>query len=322
MFSTYHLESFGEQLREIRKLNKLTQVNVQNATGINVDTIRRIENGTVIPKYETLELLSTVYKVDILQVLYTFRIDKQVSELYSLLDIAIINGEVDRIKQMCIINERLKELDSRRLINKNEFEQLGIFTSTTAHFHDSQNIESDILISKLSDSLNLTILHFDISRFEDFIYSTFEIRILLLIGLLYKKEQRIELSNEILIFCLDYISKKDSDDSTEAQMLRIKLYYNISYNYYKLENDNLALDFADQGISFCMARGSYYCLALLFARKATAQLYLGVSDYMYTYKKAISLLYIIDDVEHAEYMRKKTFELHKVDIDTLDLSLR
>lgn len=87
-----------------------------------------------------------------------------------------------------------------------------------------------------------------------------------------------------------------------------------------MSNDNFALEYAEQGIRYCMSISSYYFLALLFARKATAQLHLGNPEYMLTYKKAISMLYITDDVEHAKYMRKMTFDLHNVVIDSLDLS--
>ena len=69
MFYSYDLSNFGIELRSIRQKNGYTQNYVKELTGVNEDTLRRIENGTVIPKYETLEILSSLYKTDLLLLL-------------------------------------------------------------------------------------------------------------------------------------------------------------------------------------------------------------------------------------------------------------
>ena len=58
MFAVYKLDQFGEKLRSIREKSNLTQKEVRDYTGISDESIRRIEKGRVIPKYETLEILS------------------------------------------------------------------------------------------------------------------------------------------------------------------------------------------------------------------------------------------------------------------------
>lgn len=320
MYATYRLTAFGKQMRKIRKLCNLTQANVQEATGVNIDTLRRIENGSVIPKFETLEILSGVYKVNILNVLNSFRVDNQITEIYRMLDKAIVDGDSDRVNKMNNLNDRIERLDRQNIINKNEVIQLSVFAKATSCFHGNGNYEIESTINELCSSLGLTLINFKLSKFKNYVYSTFELRVLLLIGLLKKNVDQLDTSNEILIFCLDHVTQKDYVYSPELQMLIIKLYYNISYNYYNQSKDILALDFAEKGIQFCMSISSYYCLSLLFARKATAQLYLGMPEYKHTYKKALSLLYITDDIEHAEYIRKRTYDLHNVKIDSLDLS--
>ena len=52
----YNLELFGENLKEIRKALKLNQKEISEATNINESTIRRIENGKVLPQLDTLEV--------------------------------------------------------------------------------------------------------------------------------------------------------------------------------------------------------------------------------------------------------------------------
>lgn len=63
---------FGQVLKEIRESFNYTQQEVTlllgsngDIPGLSTETLRRIENGMVIPKFETLELLSSVYKQDL-----------------------------------------------------------------------------------------------------------------------------------------------------------------------------------------------------------------------------------------------------------------
>lgn len=53
----YNTVNFGNAIRKIRKKLKLTQKDVATITGINENTLRRLENGKVLPKQETLDLL-------------------------------------------------------------------------------------------------------------------------------------------------------------------------------------------------------------------------------------------------------------------------
>ncbi|KKC28553.1 helix-turn-helix protein [Caldanaerobacter subterraneus subsp. pacificus DSM 12653] len=65
----YDLEAFGEELKNIRKSLGLSQGDVSKHGFINRDTLRKIENGKVLPKQETLELLSHLYKKDLNELL-------------------------------------------------------------------------------------------------------------------------------------------------------------------------------------------------------------------------------------------------------------
>src|SRR5690554_5656475 len=71
----YNLDLFGEKMKEIRINLNLTQKRISELTGIDSVTIRRIENGKVIPKLDTLELLSPIYKRDLINLLLKYRFD-------------------------------------------------------------------------------------------------------------------------------------------------------------------------------------------------------------------------------------------------------
>ena len=69
MLHNYQTEEFGHRLRDIRKGLNLTQQDVSDMSGVNLDTLRKLENGYVVPRYDTLEILSITYKIDLLEVL-------------------------------------------------------------------------------------------------------------------------------------------------------------------------------------------------------------------------------------------------------------
>ncbi len=58
----YDLKSFGSEIRRIRNSLGLTQDDLSYLASIHVDTIRKIENGKVLPLQETLDLLAPVLK--------------------------------------------------------------------------------------------------------------------------------------------------------------------------------------------------------------------------------------------------------------------
>ena len=59
------MEDFGEEIKNIRRSLKMTQRSVRERVGISENTLMKIEKGLVIPKYETLELLSLAFKLDL-----------------------------------------------------------------------------------------------------------------------------------------------------------------------------------------------------------------------------------------------------------------
>ncbi|MGV8145553.1 MAG: helix-turn-helix domain-containing protein [Alkaliphilus sp.] len=100
MFSIYKLTEFGNALRQIRVNARLTQFDVHLLTGLNEDTLRKIENGKSIPKYETLEILTSIYKLDLLELLKTHRKSTYISDFYNNLDRIIMVNDSDLINSL------------------------------------------------------------------------------------------------------------------------------------------------------------------------------------------------------------------------------
>ncbi|HYE12043.1 MAG TPA: helix-turn-helix transcriptional regulator, partial [Patescibacteria group bacterium] len=100
MFYSFDLVSFGTMIRNIRKKSGYSQSKVKDKTGIHEDTLRKLENGLVIPKYETIEILSALYKCDLLKVLESFRTDEYFYKYYRRMDTIISNNEFSLIGEL------------------------------------------------------------------------------------------------------------------------------------------------------------------------------------------------------------------------------
>ncbi|HSN66455.1 MAG TPA: helix-turn-helix transcriptional regulator, partial [Fusibacter sp.] len=112
MLSSYDLSKFSSRLKSIRKTLGYAQLEVSESTGINSDTLRRLENGLSIPRFDTLEVLSQFYKVNLILLLDSYKISSQLSYYYDLIDYYMINNDTESItrtiqnfEENIIINE-------------------------------------------------------------------------------------------------------------------------------------------------------------------------------------------------------------------------
>lgn len=64
------LELFGKRLKELRKLNKLTQEQLAELIGLDPKQICRIENGACFTTFETLQKISKIFNVEIYDLFY------------------------------------------------------------------------------------------------------------------------------------------------------------------------------------------------------------------------------------------------------------
>ena len=97
MFRSFSLDKFGKRLKTIRVELGLTMREVSEATGINKNTLVDLESGRTYPKYETLEMLSVLYKVDLLALLINSRSNDSFLNIYNQIDSAITTLDKDLV---------------------------------------------------------------------------------------------------------------------------------------------------------------------------------------------------------------------------------
>lgn len=312
MFYSFDLHDFGITIRKIRKKCGLSQFKVKNKTGINEDTLRKLENGLVIPKYETLEILSSIYKCDLLKELQSCRTDQHFYKYYIKMDRIIANSEFSLIGELILeFNETIKSEIPSILINNDELEQFELFLSAIIEYSSKDNYNCTKAEQLLIDALKLTINEFEISRFSESKYNVFEIRILLLLGLVKEKTGDLLLSTSVFLFILEYLID-GNDTDCEVQKIILKIYSNISYNYHKADNHILALKYADKGIEYAINNSNMCFLYLLYGRKGIAEFLLGSSCYLDSVKKSIHLLEINKQYNLAELYKNTYYEKYKI----------
>lgn len=281
----YDLEAFGEELKNIRKSLGLSQIDVSKHGFINRDTLRKIENGKVLPKQETLELLSHLYKKDLNELLLKYRL-KDFPTFFDIKcslekklesgDFESLRDDIDRLKKL--LEKGDMSLYYSKLLNQLLLTAESVFEKTI-----NENYEK--AMEKLQKAMEITIPNFSLSNYADFVYSDMEIRILMNMALLLKKIEGAEKSLEVLLFCLHNLSSEEWET-------RIRLYYNISYTYHILSLDEEALHYANLGIGTCVKNNILSGLGLLYFRKAIAEYNLGREEYKDSLSKSIHLLEI------------------------------
>ncbi len=319
MFSSYKLVEFGKKLRLIRKNVGLTQTAINKLTGLSEETLRRLENGKVIPKYETLETLSHVYKFDLLELLVPSRKSISILDFYTDLDKIIMSSDVNLASKAIDSLKNLKlDASTSSLINHNEFILIESFSRCAIHYYDNKYTEFDKLITTLTDSLKLSNNKFSLSNLECHTYNPLEIRVLLLIGLILARKNEIKTSTDIIVFCLEYMIE-NSNQAIESIEIISKLHYNLAYNYHKLDFHSEALIYSDLGIKHAITNNSMYCLPYLYARKSIAEFKLNDDNYTRSLKKAIGLLLILEDKETAESIQKTAENVYGIKLGSIDL---
>lgn len=314
MFESYDLDQFGKKMKAIRNSLGYSQSFVAESIGINVDTLRKLENGYTIPRYDTLAHLSQFYKTDIHKLFNTYNKNKFIFEFYDKLDFLMLRGKFNDIKK--IHEDFMTSLNTSNqidLINPLIFNQIdGLLYATSVRYQG--NIE--LALETILNSIKLTIPDFDIANFDSFRYTSFEIRLLLVAATCLGDLRQCELSIQISEYILTIIDSTLYSDKIE-DLYVIKSLSHISYNYHRLDKHDKALEYAQKGIEISLTKGHFDLLHFLFLRKAVAEMELQLDSYVETFKKCLYVIKITDDDVHYNHMLELIKNKYELDFSNL-----
>lgn len=308
MFESFDLSKFGKHLRELRTSLGYTQRDVGELSGLTADTLRRIENGEVVPRYDTLVYLSHVYKKDLLTVLKSYSSANDLFDFYYRLEDLILRHDLDALQQLKRDFEKYTTSNENKiyLLNITVTDQFKFMLSGVEEYYASDfNGGFDHFYA----ALKLSHPTFELKLFDQFRYIEFDLRILLMIAVTLSEQPR--LSNSILLFCLKHINGSAYATMNE-KILRIKVYSNLAYNYHRIDEHQNALIYANEGIEYCNKHYISYSLPLLLYRKGMAKYHLKEDNYLESLRLSIYMLNILGAYELAEEYKKKTRERYGI----------
>lgn len=300
MFSTYDIQFFSSKIFKIRKDLGYSREYVSKASGVNTDTIRKIEKGDVLPRFETLELLSFIYKVNLIQLLDQCKSSTTLSYFYDSVDYYISRNDILEIRK--VLDDFLSFYDKKNnqmLLNPNEVKQLALFFEAIDLLYSNDTLKYPKGLERLHDAIRVTINTFDLDSWENFIYNQLEIRILYCIASTLIYLDRFQLSIDILVSILDRFDFTAHSNLNEKFTI-IKTYSLISYNHHMLDNYRESLEYANLGIEYCQKNSIMHNLPLLLSRKGVALYNLESSDFKTYLDYAVHLLNIQDNHKLAE----------------------
>ena len=291
LFSTYDLKGFSLRLKEIRRSLGYTQENVVAGTGLSAETLRKLENGHTIPRYDTIEILSLFYKIDLQSVLNHYKSSKDLIKYYELIDFHVLGYNISSLQDTINDFKIFRENADFNLISTKELDQLELFF-TGLQISYSDNLNKEVQLQALEmhkEAIKATNPNFNSENWKEFNYNHVELRILFSIASLYGYLRDCKLSNEILLFILKALDHSSYSKHYD-KLLIIKLYGLVAYNYHRDSDDINIIKYADLGIDYCKKHGIMAGLPLLLFRKGVAKYHLGHSDYEIYLNHSVALL--------------------------------
>lgn len=315
MFHSYDLKAFGEAIRDIRKNSGYTQKNIREITGINTDTLRKIENGLVIPKYDTLEVLSIVYRYDLLRLLLHHRSESFIQNCSTQIDKIIISNSTEHLSTLVHDFKKYKteHITDIEVIEHKHLQQFEIFIQGLKDYFSDKNPVLSSIRNNLVKALKVTVESFELYSADQFKYNFLEIRILLFIGIIMRKTNECTAAIKILRYCLEYLTINSVDEWNNIHLI-IKTYFNLAYCYHFCDDHEMVIECTIEAIELARKHHSTYGLAHIYYRKGIAEHALGYPSAIESLTRSIQILEIEGEDSLAQKFKDVTFEIYGIQL--------
>lgn len=271
----------GREIKNIRRFNHITQEELSNISGVNKDTIRKIENGYVDANIVTLMLLLESLGVSINDVgnsLFSkkgtmhYHINNIYKEIenslltYDYKKIALLLNNLSSLDYSFLPCSTYKEIESRNLLYKSFVEN-----SLYGNYYKSLDL--------LFESIEISSNSFSLDIMKNKNYNDLQMRILMNIASIYN---RMDIEKSLKIYDSLIYSGSDYEQKNELMYNSINSRYLVGdYNRAIKLNENLLKSIGNSDIRL-------YCLTLF--QKGLLLEKLGNIDYaLIFFKSAVQL---------------------------------
>ena len=283
----YNLFLFGKRLKNIREKLGLTQKQVVDMALIDERTLRRMELGKVIPKLETLEALSVIYKTDLVSAIIESRITdySMLLQTQRNIDLKLINEEMSNFEnEFKLIDKLLENIENEYY--KILITQFKLFLYGIRYY---KNKEYQSALNMYINAIKQTLNDFSLDNYKEYSFSLMEIRILMNIALVEDKCEQDEKYEEILKFCIN-----QCDENNEIYP---RICHNLAGVYRKKEEYSRALLYDNKGIEICKKNMFADTLAVLYYGKAFVEYRLEKTEYKKSLDLSLQLCNIFEQIE-------------------------
>lgn len=307
----YHLDQFGAELRKIRLDCNLSQSEVYKAIGVSEDTLRRIEHGLVIPRLDTLEYLSALYKLDIATLFLKSRLGHHYVHvnIAETLNNMIIHTDFEQIDQVItFISETLESEDTRPtdqlFLNKLIQFKLLVEIIKSSTNPNKEALYKDKLILKIQSTLALSIPDFSISNLSEYNLDFIEIRLLIVYCEIMRLKDLYLEAIEILNFLHEKTLYKMEYDNNHLDLL-FKIYFNLAYCHHRNDNHEEVIKNCDKGLQLSRQHLNYSLMHAFLFRKAVALFRIeNLSESEIVINDCITMLRVVGKVALADQYKK------------------
>lgn len=301
-----NLSAFGELLRGIREELGLSLENVSKLSYIHMESIRRIESGRVIPKFETLELLTPIYKKDLNSLFLKHRLNDY-AYYYEIQNRIELKFDRDESYSLTIELIELKELIKyvKNPFYKNLIHQLILLIKAVILYKDNNNHNE--ALNKLINAIEITTTNFSLEIYKSFVYSIMEIRILMNIAFVLNRLKQKEKYLELLEFCFQSVDFYDE--------IFPKICHNLAGVYRRNKNFSKALEITNLGIKSSQETRNFNGLNLLFYGKGISEYFLNMEEYKESILTSICLSKSFGQTVLQEKIEKNCREVFGIELD-------
>jgi len=290
----YNVDIFAEKLKSYRKELQFSQSQVSKQTGVSVNALRLLENGKVIPKLETLSILSSLYKRNLIKEFGEtlirdgtnfYRLQHRIESLFYHDNLDLLVEKYEKLKSF--------QSEFNSSFHNIMIRQLQVLVGAFIAKHKEDDVRKALKL--LMEGLRLTTPDFTPEDFQEFKYSPTEQRILMNLALALRDSGNENLYLKMLEFL-------DEDVSTKEK-LYLKVCHNLATAYRHFNDDEKAIKTAAKGIRVSQENNDYHALHILYFGKAVSEFRLEKEEW----KKSITLALYLAEGFGEEQLRDRIY---------------
>lgn len=310
----YDLTGFGTAAKKFRIEKGIKIIDLKELCNINRDTIRKIENGMVIPKIETLDRLSYVYKQDMYMLFSKYRLTvdvylnkviHKISKSFKTKDFEIMDLEIKKFKETYENSPIYGDAIIKKKVNQLKLYLYALVNIDKIIIDESRKVITDLFLSLECSNKDLIKKKVRFDKIET--------RIIILLATVYRFKNDFIRSIDLLEIARDELLSSFRHDS-DFLKLYILVSYNIMTHYHRSNKYTKSLEVYRDSLKIIDNEVGIYNLAYYTIRVGLDK-YLSGDLIGYNFLiTGLNLLKDNDDNSHFELI-SKSLKKNYPDID-------